>query len=1102
MEPATITSANFTLNGVAASLVYNDTTNTATLTPDAPFTNSTSYTAIVKGGASGVTDLAGNPMAADYTWSFTTASSSGGDTTGPTVTAVLPPNDAPAVSTGTRLSITFDEAMSAATINTNTIELRNASGTLVSAAVTYDGTTNRATVTPSSPLAVSSVYTAVVKGGPDGVKDAANNGMETNFGWGFVTSASSPFGSGPGGPILVVTSTANPFSRYCGEILRAEGLNAFALRDLSSVTASILDQYDVVILGNVALTTNQVTLFTNWVNDGGNLIAMRPDKKLAGLLGLTDLGTTLSEGYLMVDTASGPGAGIVGQTIQFHGAADRYSLGTATALATLYSTATSATANPAVTLRSVGANGGQAAAFTFDLARSVVYTRQGNPAYVGQERDGRTPIRSDDLFYPDYINLDKVAIPQADEQQRLLANMIIRMNADKKPLPRFWYLPDGHEAVVIMTGDDHGNDGTAGRFVAEAASSDPGCTVDDWECVRSSSYIYPDPDGAVTDAEATEFTALGFEIGIHASSFCLDYTADMIETYFSEQMGVWYELFPSLAPPVSHRQHCIAWSGYTVLPEEEEKYGIRLDVNYYYWPPEWNQNRPGFFTGSGMPMRFAALDGSLIDVYQAATQMTDESEQTYPYTIDTLLDRATGDEKYYGVFTANMHTDYATSGDYDAMIASAQARGVPVIAARQMLTWLDGRNGSSFSSIAWDGTTLNFTISRGQGANGLEAMVPIEPGVSVADVTRGGSSIGYWIKPVKGISYVVFSALAGSYSVTISVDTTAPTVLGNSPTQGAIEVSTAADVTVTFSEAMDPASFTSTTFFLNGVDAAVSYNAATNTATLTPTAVLANSTDYTVTVLGSTGGVTDAAGNSLAEDYEWVFTTAAPIVDTTSPTVTSVLPSAGATGVGTGTVVTVAFNEEMAAATINGGSFEMQDAEGLVVAASVTYDPETRTATLLPDVPLESESVYTALVRGGAGGVTDLAGNFLQQNYIWSFTTAAASSGGLVAAYGFEEGSGTAAADESGNGNDGSISGAVWSAAGRFGNALSFNGSSARVNVLDSPSLDLTTAMTLEAWVYPYHPERLAHGDPQRDLETALLTVSTVTTTRPGPQPM
>ena len=58
--------------------------------------------------------------------------------------------------------------------------------------------------------------------------------------------------------------------------------------------------------------------------------------------------------------------------------------------------------------------------------------------------------------------------------------------------------------------------------------------------------------------------------------------------------------------------------------------------------PSWVQDRPGLFTGSGMPMRFADLDGTMIDVYQAVTQMTDESGQTFPFTIDTLLDRALG----------------------------------------------------------------------------------------------------------------------------------------------------------------------------------------------------------------------------------------------------------------------------------------------------------------------------------------------------------------------------------------------------------------------------------------------------------------------------
>jgi glucose/arabinose dehydrogenase/PKD repeat protein len=74
---------------------------------------------------------------------------------------------------------------------------------------------------------------------------------------------------------------------------------------------------------------------------------------------------------------------------------------------------------------------------------------------------------------------------------------------------------------------------------------------------------------------------------------------------------------------------------------------------------------------------------------------------------------------------------------------------------------------------------------------------------------------------------------------------------------------------------------------------------------------------------------------------------------------------------------------------------------------------------------------------------------------------------GLVAAYGLNAGSGSVVADGSGSGNGGTVSGAVWTAAGKFGGALSFDGVNDWVTVNDSGSLDLTGAMTLEAWVRP-----------------------------------
>ena len=80
---------------------------------------------------------------------------------------------------------------------------------------------------------------------------------------------------------------------------------------------------------------------------------------------------------------------------------------------------------------------------------------------------------------------------------------------------------------------------------------------------------------------------------------------------------------------------------------------------------------------------------------------------------------------------------------------------------------------------------------------------------------------------------------------------------------------------------------------------------------------------------------------------------------------------------------------------------------------------------------------------------------------------ASAAPSGLVAAYGFDEGSGTTVTDQSGGGNTGTVSDTTWAATGKYGKALQFNGSSALVTIPDAASLHLTTGMTLEAWVNP-----------------------------------
>ncbi|MDQ1060586.1 hypothetical protein QFZ23_004487 [Arthrobacter globiformis] len=120
-------------------------------------------------------------------------------------------------------------------------------------------------------------------------------------------------------------------------------------------------------------------------------------------------------------------------------------------------------------------------------------------------------------------------------------------------------------------------------------------------------------------------------------------------------------------------------------------------------------------------------------------------------------------------------------------------------------------------------------------------------------------------------------------------DTTAPTVTATSPAPGATGVAVAADVTGTFSETMTASTINSTTFTLKNpagatVGAAVSY--AGGVATLNPTADLTPGTTYTATIRGTSIGVKDAAGNAMAADKTWQFTTAVAGGGTTSQTVT------------------------------------------------------------------------------------------------------------------------------------------------------------------------------------------------------------------------
>ncbi|HZK62745.1 MAG TPA: DUF4082 domain-containing protein, partial [Puia sp.] len=719
----------------------------------------------------------------------------GPDTTAPIIIRTSPTDGAAGISNNTSITATFSKVLNSATVNSNTVALRDMSNTLIPVTLNYDASSRTITIVPSLPLNFTSAYTVTIKGGSidPRIKDTLGNAMALDSSWTFTTAdkPATPPDEGSGGPVLIISSVTNPFSRYTAEILRAQGYNAFKVMDISEVDASDLVHYDVVILGQMSLSGPEITMLSNWTTAGGTLIAFRPDPGLASLLGITPAGGTLADKYLLVNTGTGtPGAGIVNQTIQYHGLADLYTLSGATSLATLYSSSTVATSNPAVTSNSVGALGGKAIAFLYDLPKSIVYTRQGNPVWAGQSRDNQSgPIRSDDLFYPDWIDFDKIQIPQADEQQHLLTNIILQDNLHIKPLPRLWFLPSGFKAAVVMTGDDHATGNTFGRFneyFQESASNSPQ-DVADWKAIRGTSYVYDSTiymsdSSLITDDTVKFYQDNGFEIALHPTTDCVDFTDGSLTAIISGQLATLKGHYPSLINPVSNRTHCLPWSDWAGQAKVENALGMRFDVNYYYWPDAWIQKRPGMFTGSGFPMRFADLDGTTIDTYQGPTVITDESGLNIASSIATLLDNATGAKGYYGAFVMNMHTDTAIHTGSDAIVSAAVARGVPVVSAKQMLEWLDSRNNTSFGPMTWVNNDLSFTI--GTSAHNLSAMVPqFSATGQLIKVTENGDSIGFVVQTVKGISYGVFSASSKSYVATYSATPLPVTLLNFTATK-------------------------------------------------------------------------------------------------------------------------------------------------------------------------------------------------------------------------------------------------------------------------------------------------------------------------------
>lgn len=216
---------------------------------------------------------------------------------------------------------------------------------------------------------------------------------------------------------------------------------------------------------------------------------------------------------------------------------------------------------------------------------------------------------------------------------------------------------------------------------------------------------------------------------------------------------------------------------------------------------------------------------------------------------------------------------------------------------------------------------------------------------------------------------------------------TIPTVISTNPVSSAADVAFTQKITATFSEPMNSSTITTATFTLmqgtSFVSGTVSYSG--TMATFSPSSNLASNTAYTATI---TTGAKDSEGTAIANNYVWSFTTGVQAV--ILPTIISTDPVNLATSVVLNKQITATFSTAMEATTIQTTTFILTQGTTPVV-GFVSYSGTT--ATFAPLGNLAPNTTYTATLTTGA---KDLSGNALANNYVWSFTTGAATAAPMV----------------------------------------------------------------------------------------------------------
>lgn len=595
----------------------------------------------------------------------------------------------------------------------------------------------------------------------------------------------------PSGDPILVLATTHDFGLYTGEILRTEGFNAFTLDSLSGgkVSAGFLKGFSIVVLAEQTLSPEQVRLLEGYVRDGGHLIAFRPDKRLYKVFGLKDVGGVIQDGYVRINGGTAVGKGLITEGLQIHGETDRCEVLGGEKISVVEERGGEMVGKegniagegvaPAVVMNKYGK--GRAAAWLYNLPQNIVYTRQGNPRDAGKEMDGINGIRAMDLFTNGWVDTAKNDLNQADEQMRLLTHCIEEMSGRRRVLPRWWYFPDRLKCLVALNND--GENSWEFEFKPQFESIDS---------AGARMTVYIKDVEKVSRAFITKWMGKGFEISGHVNDTkeAVSPTWRGMDSAIVRQLKGLKDSF-GISGMRTVVNHWFVWCGreadgspnFAAQAKLEAAHGIGLDANYAHYDNNARQGhflgafgtRQGNYNGSGLAMKFADRDGSIINNYQLFNNVYDQQymenndKEGFYDCFKGIVDRSL-DKEIYSYVTVKAHNEEWAFSTVPVlkMLDYARRRSLPVWTCEHLLDFLRAKDASCFKDIRWLSGGMSFIIHSSEKAdNDLTCMVPCGE-ERVSKLMVDGVAVPTLIWRVKGYDYAVFTVKAGTdHKVTV-----------------------------------------------------------------------------------------------------------------------------------------------------------------------------------------------------------------------------------------------------------------------------------------------------------------------------------------------